>query len=173
MAIDPGKSHLDPKSEGTQNEHGRHFPSRLQPWPLAVTFIKGLPPNIRETPNFNSNWTHLAGTKDAISKEYFSVIQSCNPWRLPEEHSRSPTTWPCRSWVLLSFRILPREISRVHQELNQLSRHQVLQYPLDNSMCPYRLYSSRLYDLSHFGPIHIPLWEFHHTAKFSRWHDLY
>ncbi|MBW0484338.1 hypothetical protein O181_024053 [Austropuccinia psidii MF-1] len=108
-----------------------------------------------------------------ISKEVFSVIQSCNPWRLPEYNSGTPTTWLCRSWVVLSFRILQRAIPRGYQAFNQFSRHQVLQYSLDNSIDPYRFYSSKLYVLGPFGPIHIPLWEFHHTVQFSRWPDLY
>ncbi|MBW0489434.1 hypothetical protein O181_029149 [Austropuccinia psidii MF-1] len=32
-----------------------------------------------------------------------SVIQSCNTWRLPDSHSRIPTTWPCRSGIGSSF----------------------------------------------------------------------
>ncbi|MBW0477508.1 hypothetical protein O181_017223 [Austropuccinia psidii MF-1] len=36
-------------------------------------------------------------------RKNLSVIQSSNPWRLPEDHSRTPTTWPCRSWVVISF----------------------------------------------------------------------
>ncbi|MBW0472734.1 hypothetical protein O181_012449 [Austropuccinia psidii MF-1] len=108
-----------------------------------------------------------------ILKEVFSIIQSCTPWRLPEDHSRTPTTWPCRSWVVLFFRILPREILRGYQAFNQLSRHQVLQYPLGNSIGPYRLYSRKLYGIGPFGTIHIPLWEFNHMVQFSRWPDLY
>ncbi|MBW0582896.1 hypothetical protein O181_122611 [Austropuccinia psidii MF-1] len=75
-----------------------------------------------------------------ISKEVLSVIQSCNPWRIPEHHLRTPTPWPCRSWVVLPLRILSREISRGYQAFNQFSRHQVLQYSLDNSTGPYRVY---------------------------------
>ncbi|MBW0549534.1 hypothetical protein O181_089249, partial [Austropuccinia psidii MF-1] len=34
-----------------------------------------------------------------ISKEDPSAHQSGNPWRLSEDYSRTPTTWPYRSWV--------------------------------------------------------------------------
>ncbi|MBW0490365.1 hypothetical protein O181_030080 [Austropuccinia psidii MF-1] len=34
-----------------------------------------------------------------ISKEDFLTNQSGNPWRKSEDHSRIPTTWPCRRWV--------------------------------------------------------------------------
>ncbi|MBW0505694.1 hypothetical protein O181_045409 [Austropuccinia psidii MF-1] len=34
-----------------------------------------------------------------ILKEDSSAHQSGNPWRLSEDYSRTPTTWPCRSWV--------------------------------------------------------------------------
>ncbi|MBW0543864.1 hypothetical protein O181_083579 [Austropuccinia psidii MF-1] len=64
------------------------------------------------------------------------------------------------------FRILPREISRGYQAFNQLSRDQVLQYSLDNSIGPYRLYSSKMYGIGPLGSINIPLCEFHHTVQF-------
>ncbi|MBW0510360.1 hypothetical protein O181_050075 [Austropuccinia psidii MF-1] len=47
-----------------------------------------------------------------ISKEDFSAHQSGNPWRLSEDHFRTPTTWPGRSWVGNSSRIIPRAILR-------------------------------------------------------------
>ncbi|MBW0586597.1 hypothetical protein O181_126312 [Austropuccinia psidii MF-1] len=34
-----------------------------------------------------------------ISKEDFLTHQCGNPWRQSEDHSRIPTTYPCRSWV--------------------------------------------------------------------------
>ncbi|MBW0547736.1 hypothetical protein O181_087451 [Austropuccinia psidii MF-1] len=73
-----------------------------------------------------------------ISKEDSAAQQSGNPWGLSEDHFRTPTTWPCRSWVGNSFRIIPKAILRVYASLNQLSRQKVLQYSLDNSIDPYR-----------------------------------
>ncbi|MBW0507906.1 hypothetical protein O181_047621 [Austropuccinia psidii MF-1] len=43
-----------------------------------------------------------------ILKEEFSAHQSQNAWQLSEDYSRTPTNWPCRSWVGNSFRIIPR-----------------------------------------------------------------
>ncbi|MBW0543165.1 hypothetical protein O181_082880 [Austropuccinia psidii MF-1] len=34
-----------------------------------------------------------------ISKEDSSAHQSGNPWQLSEDYSRTPKTWPCRSWI--------------------------------------------------------------------------
>ncbi|MBW0589173.1 hypothetical protein O181_128888 [Austropuccinia psidii MF-1] len=34
-----------------------------------------------------------------ISKEDSLTHQSGNPWRQSEDHSRTPITWPCRSWA--------------------------------------------------------------------------
>ncbi|MBW0483616.1 hypothetical protein O181_023331 [Austropuccinia psidii MF-1] len=34
-----------------------------------------------------------------ILKEDALANQSGNPWRQSEDHSRTPTTWPCRIWV--------------------------------------------------------------------------
>ncbi|MBW0561691.1 hypothetical protein O181_101406 [Austropuccinia psidii MF-1] len=73
-----------------------------------------------------------------ILKEDTSSHQSGNPWRLLEDHLRTPTTWPCSSWVGNSFRIIPRAIFRGYSSFNQFSRKQVLQYSLDNSIGPYR-----------------------------------
>ncbi|MBW0568806.1 hypothetical protein O181_108521 [Austropuccinia psidii MF-1] len=73
-----------------------------------------------------------------ISREESSAHQSANPWQLSEDYSRTPTTWPCRSWVGNYFRIIPREILKGHLSFNQLSRQKVIQYSLDNSIGPYR-----------------------------------
>ncbi|MBW0566791.1 hypothetical protein O181_106506 [Austropuccinia psidii MF-1] len=76
---------------------------------------------------------------------------------------------PVGAGLYFISRIIPSAISRGYQEFNQFSRHQALQYSLDNSIGPYRLYSSKLYGLGPFRPIHIPLWEFHQTVQFLRW----
>ncbi|MBW0496860.1 hypothetical protein O181_036575 [Austropuccinia psidii MF-1] len=69
-------------------------------------------------------------------KEDSSAHQSGNPLQLSEDHSRTPTMWPCRSWVGNSFRIIPRDILRGYLSFNQFSRWKVLQYSLDNSIDP-------------------------------------
>ncbi|MBW0541326.1 hypothetical protein O181_081041 [Austropuccinia psidii MF-1] len=38
-------------------------------------------------------------TPTLISKEDFLAHQSGKPWQQLEDHSRIPTTYPCRSWV--------------------------------------------------------------------------
>ncbi|MBW0522560.1 hypothetical protein O181_062275 [Austropuccinia psidii MF-1] len=73
-----------------------------------------------------------------ILKKDSSAHQSGNPWQLSEDYSRTPTTWPCRSWVGNYFRIIPRAILRGYSSFNQFSRQQVLQYSSDNSIGTYR-----------------------------------
>ncbi|MBW0592443.1 hypothetical protein O181_132158 [Austropuccinia psidii MF-1] len=73
-----------------------------------------------------------------ISKEDSLAHQSGNPWRLSEDYSRTPTTWPCRSWVGNYFMIIARAILRGYSSFEQFSRQQVLQYSLDSSIGPYR-----------------------------------
>ncbi|MBW0520248.1 hypothetical protein O181_059963 [Austropuccinia psidii MF-1] len=102
-----------------------------------------------------------------------SAHQSGNPWQLSEDYSRTPTTCPCRSWVGNYFRIISRAILGGYSSFNQLSRQQVLQYSLDNSIGPYRQQSIIPVCPWPIGPIHIPLWEFNHTVQFSRWPELY
>ncbi|MBW0555593.1 hypothetical protein O181_095308 [Austropuccinia psidii MF-1] len=63
--------------------------------------------------------------------------------------------------------------SEVIHSFNQLSRHQVFQYSLDNSIGSYRRQSINLYVLAPIGPLHIPLWEFSHTVQISIWPHLY
>ncbi|MBW0503293.1 hypothetical protein O181_043008 [Austropuccinia psidii MF-1] len=77
-----------------------------------------------------------------ISNEDSSAHQSGNPWRLSEDYSRTPATWPCRSWIGSYFRILPRALLRGYSSFNLLSRQKVLQYSLDNSIGPYRQQST-------------------------------
>ncbi|MBW0592090.1 hypothetical protein O181_131805 [Austropuccinia psidii MF-1] len=73
-----------------------------------------------------------------ILKEDSSAHQSGNPSQRSEDYSRTTTTWPYRSWVKNYFRIIPRAILRGYSSFNQLSRQQILQYSLDNSIGPYR-----------------------------------
>ncbi|MBW0506614.1 hypothetical protein O181_046329 [Austropuccinia psidii MF-1] len=60
-----------------------------------------------------------------IFKEDSSAHMYGNPWRLSEDYSRTPTTWPCRSWVGKYFRIISRALLRGYSSLTQLSRQQV------------------------------------------------
>ncbi|MBW0543700.1 hypothetical protein O181_083415 [Austropuccinia psidii MF-1] len=74
-----------------------------------------------------------------ILKEDSSAHQSGNPWRLSEDYSRTPATWPCRSWVGSSIQDCSKgHFSGLLHHFNQFSRQQVLQYPLDNSIGSYR-----------------------------------
>ncbi|MBW0522930.1 hypothetical protein O181_062645 [Austropuccinia psidii MF-1] len=83
-----------------------------------------------------------------------SVLQSlaATRRRFKDPNHPAPQGLGC---IFLS-RIVPRENSGGYQASDQFSRHQVLQYSLDNPIGPYRLYSRKLYDLGPFGPIHIP-----------------
>ncbi|MBW0567817.1 hypothetical protein O181_107532, partial [Austropuccinia psidii MF-1] len=55
---------------------------------------------------------HLSNSRSQnstpILKEDSLTHKSGNPWRQSEDHSRTPITWPHRSWVGNSFRIIPR-----------------------------------------------------------------
>ncbi|MBW0471887.1 hypothetical protein O181_011602 [Austropuccinia psidii MF-1] len=108
-----------------------------------------------------------------ISKEDFLTHQSGNPWRQSEDHSRIPITWPCRSWVGNSFRIIQRAILRGYKLFQSVFKASSIQYSLDNSIGPYWRQSINLYVLGPIGPIQIPLWEFSHTVQISGWPDLY
>ncbi|MBW0548127.1 hypothetical protein O181_087842 [Austropuccinia psidii MF-1] len=139
--------------------------------PLCLIFAKKFNGDVFRTKFHNSKSRSQNPTP--IPKEESLTHQSGNPWQQSEDHSRSPITWPCRSWVAISFRIITRAFSEVIQSFNKLSRPQVFQYSLDNSIGPYRHQSSNLYVLGPIGPIHIPLWEFSHTVQISRCPDLY
>ncbi|MBW0493066.1 hypothetical protein O181_032781 [Austropuccinia psidii MF-1] len=63
-------------------------------------------------------------------------------------------------------RILQGKFQNVVTYQNQLSRHWELQHSLDNSIGPYRLYSSNMYGIGPSSSIHIPLWEFKAHSSF-------
>ncbi|MBW0528039.1 hypothetical protein O181_067754 [Austropuccinia psidii MF-1] len=108
-----------------------------------------------------------------ISKEDSSTHQSGNPWQQSEDHSRIPITWPCRSWVALSFRIILREFPEVIQSLNQFSRHHIFQYSLDNSIGPYRRQSINLYVLGPIGTVQSSTVGIQSHSSIPRWPELY
>ncbi|MBW0524383.1 hypothetical protein O181_064098 [Austropuccinia psidii MF-1] len=108
-----------------------------------------------------------------ILKEDFSTHQSGNPWQQSEDHSRIPITLSCRSWLAISFRIIPRAFSEVIQSFNQSSRHEVFQYSLDKSIGPYRHQSINLYVLGPIGPIKSSTVGIQSHSSISRWPELY
>ncbi|MBW0470958.1 hypothetical protein O181_010673 [Austropuccinia psidii MF-1] len=114
-------------------------PGVLHIWyyiPLCTIFAQKSNGEILRTPFRDSK--PRSQNQSPIWREDSSAHQLSNPWRLSEDHSTTPTTWPCRSWVGHSFRIIPRAVLRGYSSFNQLSRQQVLQNPLDNSIGPYR-----------------------------------
>ncbi|MBW0588546.1 hypothetical protein O181_128261, partial [Austropuccinia psidii MF-1] len=64
--------------------------------PLCTIFAQQLNGDAFRTKFHDSKST--AQNPMPISKEDPSAHQSGNPWRLSEDYSRTPTTWPCRSW---------------------------------------------------------------------------
>ncbi|MBW0530594.1 hypothetical protein O181_070309, partial [Austropuccinia psidii MF-1] len=94
--------------------------------------------------------------KRPFQRRIISAHQSDKLWRQSEDSSRIPTTCICKSWVGKLFRIIQKGNSQeVLHQFNQLSRHQVFQYSLDNSIHPYRPHSINLYGLGPIGPFHI------------------
>ncbi|MBW0491270.1 hypothetical protein O181_030985 [Austropuccinia psidii MF-1] len=69
--------------------------------PLCIIFAQQLNGDVFRT-KFH-DFKSRSQNPTPISKEDSSAHQSGNPWRLSEDHSRTPTTWPCRSWVGSSF----------------------------------------------------------------------
>ncbi|MBW0581217.1 hypothetical protein O181_120932 [Austropuccinia psidii MF-1] len=109
-----------------------------------------------------------------ISKEDSSAHQSGNPWQLLEDYSRTPTTWPCRSWVgssiqdyskgpflrgITSFQSVVKAAS-TSASLGKFnsSIQVILKYPLWS--WPNCVHS-------------FPLWQFSPTVQFPRWPELY
>ncbi|MBW0556129.1 hypothetical protein O181_095844 [Austropuccinia psidii MF-1] len=137
--------------------------------PLSTIFAQQSNGDVFRTQSHDSK--SRSQNQSPILKEDLSDNQSGNPWQLSEDLSRTPTTWPCRSWVGNSSRIIPRAILRA--SFNQLSRPQVLQYSLNNSIGPYGQQSFNLYVLGPIWPIHIPLSEINHTVQLQRWPGLF
>ncbi|MBW0574390.1 hypothetical protein O181_114105, partial [Austropuccinia psidii MF-1] len=65
--------------------------------PLCTIFAQKFNGDVFRTQFHLLNSRHQNPTP--ISKEDFWTHQLGNPWRLAEDHSRTPTTWLCRSWV--------------------------------------------------------------------------
>ncbi|MBW0488145.1 hypothetical protein O181_027860 [Austropuccinia psidii MF-1] len=73
----------------------------------------------------------------------------------------------------ISLRIIPRAFSEVIPSFNKLSRNQVFQYSLDNSIGPYRNQSINLYVLGPIGPIYSSTVGIQSHSSISRWPELY
>ncbi|MBW0557950.1 hypothetical protein O181_097665 [Austropuccinia psidii MF-1] len=121
------------------------------PWRLATTrghqiISVSLPLDLWGIPSIPSYHLYLRLQEDYLAH------QSDNLWRQAEDSSRIPTTCICRSWVGTLFRIIQRANSQnVLHQCNQLSRHQVFQYSLDNSIHLYRPHQSACMALAQLG----------------------
>ncbi|MBW0508838.1 hypothetical protein O181_048553 [Austropuccinia psidii MF-1] len=109
-----------------------------------------------------------------ISKEDSSAHHSGNPWQLSEDYSRTPNTWPCRSWVGNSIQDYSKgailrgitlfesvvKAASTSESLGQFSWsiQVILKYPV----WPWPNWANSF-----------PLWQFSPTVQFSRWPELY
>ncbi|MBW0592098.1 hypothetical protein O181_131813 [Austropuccinia psidii MF-1] len=73
-----------------------------------------------------------------ILKEDSSSNQSGNPWWLPEDHLATPTTWPCRSWVVNSHQDYYKGNSQRLSIISIIVKASSTHNSLDNSIGPYR-----------------------------------
>ncbi|MBW0554349.1 hypothetical protein O181_094064 [Austropuccinia psidii MF-1] len=119
------------------------------------------------------------------AKSHNSKSRSQNPTPILKEDSLthqsgnqktfqgSQSPGPAGVGLAISFRIIPRAFSEAIQSFNQLSRHQVFQYSLDNSVGPYRCQSINLYVLGPIGPIQSSTVGIQSHSATSRWPELY
>ncbi|MBW0530660.1 hypothetical protein O181_070375 [Austropuccinia psidii MF-1] len=113
--------------------------------PLCTIFAQQLNGDVFRTKFHNSKLR--SQNPMPILKEDSLTHQSGKPWRQSEDHSRIPITWPCRSWVAISFRIIPRGILRgytVFQSVFKASSSSILlgqlnwsiQASINQPVCP-------------------------------------
>ncbi|MBW0479333.1 hypothetical protein O181_019048 [Austropuccinia psidii MF-1] len=110
------------------------------------------------------------------------VIQSCNPWWLPEDNLRIPITWPFRCLLFHFNRIPPREYwhRSCQGKFQEVLNHQISFQGIKNSRTPCKA------QLVHTGSIQATCMEsanlgqfiFHFgdlrdTVQFPSWPDLY
>ncbi|MBW0561834.1 hypothetical protein O181_101549 [Austropuccinia psidii MF-1] len=120
---------------------GKMFPFSMHPvlkdtgvvhiWyniPLWTIFVQQSYGEIFRTKSSTQSITIFEGG----SFSYFSLEI---PWWLPEDHSRTSTTWPCRVWVVISHQDYSKSNS---QRLSIIVKASSTQHFLDTSIGPYR-----------------------------------
>ncbi|MBW0494984.1 hypothetical protein O181_034699 [Austropuccinia psidii MF-1] len=116
--------------------------------------------------NFPKSNSHLeGGPLNSLVWQSMAAIR--RPFKDPNHLALQELGWQFHSQLFQGV------FSGLINSFNKLSRHQVFQYSLGNSIGPYRYQSINLYVLGPIGTIHIPLREFNHTAQISRWPDQY
>ncbi|MBW0552985.1 hypothetical protein O181_092700 [Austropuccinia psidii MF-1] len=68
----------------------------------------------------------------------FSYFSLPIPLWLPEDHSRTPTTWPCRSRFVNSHQDYSKDNSQRLSITSIIVKKSSTQHSLDNSIGPYR-----------------------------------
>ncbi|MBW0529799.1 hypothetical protein O181_069514 [Austropuccinia psidii MF-1] len=128
-----------------------HFCSEFQWW----RFQDPIPSFQIKVPKSNSHFE--GGLLNSSVWQSMAAIR--RPFKDPNHRTLKELGWKFHSGFFQG------PFSEVINFFNQLSRNQVFQYSLDNSIGQYSWQSINLYVLGPIGPICIPLWEFGHTVQ--------
>ncbi|MBW0502794.1 hypothetical protein O181_042509 [Austropuccinia psidii MF-1] len=144
----PEATSSSPSKDSPQFQ-GKTFPSSMQPilkdpgvvhiWyniPLCTIFSQQsngeiLRTKLRDSKSSTQSITNFKGG----SFSYFSLAIT---WWLPENHLRTPTTWPCRGWVVISHQDYSKGNSQRLSIISIIVKGESTQKSLDNSIGTYR-----------------------------------
>ncbi|MBW0529817.1 hypothetical protein O181_069532 [Austropuccinia psidii MF-1] len=103
---------------------------------------KIFPSSMHPTQGFRSGQIYVIPNEvpnpQPISKVDFQLSSLAIPWWLPEDHLRTLTTWPCRSWVVNSHQDYSKGNSQRLSIISIIFKASSTQNSLDNSIGPYR-----------------------------------
>ncbi|MBW0522607.1 hypothetical protein O181_062322 [Austropuccinia psidii MF-1] len=120
------KTTLGPKMAKIQSmDSGNH-----QRPPAQLQVRISLKTKLRDSKSSPQSITNFRGS--------FSYFSLAIPRQLPEDNSRTPTTWPYKSWVVNSHQDYSMGNSQMLSIISIIVKASITQRSLDNSIGPYR-----------------------------------
>ncbi|MBW0511399.1 hypothetical protein O181_051114 [Austropuccinia psidii MF-1] len=104
-----------------------------------------------------------------ISKEDSLAHQSGNPWLQSEDQSRTPTTWPCRSWVGNFIQDYFKGIFRGYTVFQSAAKASSISITLGQLNWCIQASIKQPYVLGLIGPIQSSTVGIPSPSSFSRW----
>ncbi|MBW0475710.1 hypothetical protein O181_015425 [Austropuccinia psidii MF-1] len=117
--------------------------SRMQEW-CIYGIIYHYAPFFSQKSNGDTSRTKLHDSKSSthlitnFRRRTFQLFSMAISWWLPEDHSRTPSTWPCRSLVVNSHKDYSKGNSQRLSFISIIFKASSTHHSLDNSIGPYR-----------------------------------
>ncbi|MBW0556182.1 hypothetical protein O181_095897 [Austropuccinia psidii MF-1] len=141
----PPEATSSASSKDSPQFQGKTFPSSMHriikdPGVVHIWYNIPLCTIFGQQSNYDTFRTKLCDSKSSPQSiiNFEGGCFSYSVWQLPEDHVRTPTTWPCRSWVINYHQNYSKGNSQRLSFISIIVNASSTQHSLDSSIGPYR-----------------------------------